>query len=70
MKKRKTEITRRDLMKGAAVAAASAATISIVPSSVLGGPGKAAAPSDTFGAALIGCGGRGGGTFRDLSKKH
>jgi len=71
MKKRKTEITRRDLMKGAAVAAAaSAATISIVPSSVLGGPGKAAAPSDTFGAALIGCGGRGGGTFRDLSGKH
>ena len=55
MKKRTTEMTRRGLMKGAAFAAASAATISIVPSSVLGGPGKAAAPSDTFGAALMLC---------------
>ena len=70
MKKQKTEMTRRGLMKGAAAAAATAATVSIVPSHVLGGPGKAAAPSDTSGAALIGCGGRGGGTFRDLSGKH
>jgi len=70
MKKQKTEMTRRGLMKGAAAAAASTATISIVPSHVLGGPGKAPAPSETFGAALVGCGGRGGGTFRDLSCKH
>ena len=28
------------------------------------------APSETFGAALIGAGGRGPGTFSDLSKKH
>ncbi|MBC8373611.1 MAG: twin-arginine translocation signal domain-containing protein, partial [Planctomycetes bacterium] len=69
MKKRTTEMTRRGLMKGAA-AAATAATISIVPSHVLGGAGKPAAPSETFGAALIGCGGRGPGTFRDLSGKH
>ena len=70
MKKRTTEMTRRGLMKGAAAAAATAATISIVPSHVLGGAGKPAAPSETFGAALVGCGGRGPGTFRDLSGKH
>ena len=67
MSERKSQMTRRGLMKGAAAAAASAATISIVPSHVLGGPGKPAAPSDTFGAALIGCGRRGGGTFNGLS---
>jgi predicted dehydrogenase len=40
---------------------------SIVPRHVLGGKGYVA-PSDTFGAALIGCGGRGGGTFSDMSR--
>ena len=65
MKKRKAKISRRSLLKGSAAAAA----FTIVPRHVLGGPGKAA-PSDSFGAALIGCGGRGGGTFNDLSGKH
>jgi len=36
---------------------------------VLGGQGHVP-PSETFGAALIGCGGRGPGTFSDLQRKH
>ena len=55
---------RRGFLKGAAGAAA---TFTIVPGHVLGGP-NGPAPSDTFGAALIGCGGRGPGTFREMSK--
>ena len=46
--------------------AAAAASVTIVPRHVLGGGGELA-PSDTFGGALIGCGGRGGGTFEGLS---
>lgn len=49
-----------------ASAAALPAVFSIVPRHVLGR--GYVAPSDTFGAALIGCGGRGGGTFKDMSK--
>ncbi|HUU92465.1 MAG TPA: Gfo/Idh/MocA family oxidoreductase [Phycisphaerae bacterium] len=45
--------------------AAAAAAFSIVPRSVLGGEGNVS-PSETFGAALVGCGGRGGGTFGGL----
>jgi myo-inositol 2-dehydrogenase / D-chiro-inositol 1-dehydrogenase len=48
-------------------AVAAAATVSIVPRHVLGGPGHVA-PSDTFGGALIGCGGRGKGTFKDMCR--
>ena len=48
-------------------AAAGIAAPLIVPRSVLGGKGKAA-PSDEFGGALIGCGGRGRGTFGCLGK--
>ncbi|MGD0089980.1 MAG: Gfo/Idh/MocA family oxidoreductase [Planctomycetota bacterium] len=44
--------------------AAMAASVTIVPRHVLGGEGQIA-PSDTFGGALIGCGGRGPGTFSD-----
>ena len=62
----KTRVTRRKFLAGSA---ATAAAFTIVPRHVLGGPGYTA-PSDTFGAALIGCGGRGGGTFGDLTKKH
>lgn len=50
-------------------AAAGLALVDIVPRHVLGGPGYTA-PSETFGAALIGVGGRGPGTFQDLSRKH
>ncbi len=62
MAKRKGKISRRSFLK------ASAATLAaplIVPRHVLGGPGQVA-PSDTFGGALIGCGGQGGTTFSRL----
>jgi len=65
MEQGKTQISRRGFLKGSAAAAA----FTIVQPHVLGGPDKVA-PSDTFGAALIGCGGRGGGTFSDLSRRH
>jgi len=45
--------------------AAAAAAFSIVPRNVLGGAGHVS-PSETFGGALVGCGGRGGGTFGGL----
>ena len=44
-----------------------AAAFSIVPRRALGGPGQDA-PSDSLGGALIGCGGRGPGTFGGLGK--
>ncbi len=62
--KTRSKISRRQFVQTAA--AASIGPL-IVPRHVLGGPGYVA-PSDTFGAALIGCGGRGGGTFGELSK--
>ena len=61
----KSGLSRRGFLKGTAAAAA----FTIVPRHVLGGAGHVS-PSDTFGAALIGCGGRGGGTFGDLKRKH
>ncbi len=54
-------VTRRQLLKGSAAVAA----FTIVPRRVLGGAGNTP-PSETFGAALIGCGGRGNGTFEGL----
>ena len=62
MKGRKAKISRRGFLKGTA---AGVAAFTIVPRHVLGGAGNVA-PSDTFGGALIGCGGRGPGTFSDL----
>lgn len=41
----------------------------IVPRHVIGGAGFTP-PSETFGAALIGVGGQGPGTFRSLSEQH
>lgn len=57
-------LSRRGFLKTAGVAAAGPL---IVPRHVLGGRGYVA-PSDTFGGALIGCGGRGKGTFSELSR--
>ncbi|MCX5682925.1 MAG: Gfo/Idh/MocA family oxidoreductase [Planctomycetota bacterium] len=57
--------SRRDLLKHAATAAAAAATFSIVPRHVLGGAANVP-PSEMINGALIGCGGRGGGTFKGL----
>ena len=51
---KKGQISRRDFMKRAA---ASAAVFSIVPSHVLGGPGKKA-PSEKLNIASVGAGGR------------
>src|SRR5438067_4899540 len=57
-------VSRRQFLKTAAWAGVGPL---IVPRHVLGGKGHVA-PSDTFGAALIGCGGRGGGTFSDMGR--
>ena len=59
----KTEkVTRRQFIKGS-IGVATAFTI--VPRHVLGGPNHTP-PSETFGGALIGCGGRGTGTFNAM----
>ena len=58
MQKQKT-VTRRQFITGAI---GTTAAFAIVPRHVLGGAGDTP-PSETFGAALIGCGGRGNGTF-------
>ncbi len=60
----RSKITRRSFLAGAVAAPAA---FSIVPAHVLGGPD---APSETFGAALIGVGSRGPSTFKELSSRH
>jgi len=55
-------ISRRQMLKCSAKAVAA---FTIVPRHVLGGAGHTP-PSETFGGALIGCGGRGNGTFNDM----
>ena len=64
MTKLKEGISRRHFLKGSAAATA---VLTIVPRHVLGGPDQAP-PSESLGGALIGCGGRGGGTFGGLGK--
>src|SRR5688500_64913 len=56
------------LKKSAAAAAATGLSFTIVPRHVLGGAGQPPPPRDTFGAALIGVGGQGPGTFEALSR--
>ncbi len=65
MKYHPRRVTRRHFLTGSA---ASLAGISIVPRRVLGAPDVP--PSETLGGALIGVGGRGPGTFGELSKGH
>lgn len=62
MTKRTNGMSRRQFIQRSA---ATAAVLSIVPRHVLGGPGETP-PSETLGGALIGCGGRGPGTFTCL----
>lgn len=62
-KSRRPRITRRTMLAGTAAAAAA---FTIVPRHVLG-QGQTP-PSDMLGGALIGCGGRGPGTFQGLGK--
>ena len=61
MRNSKHGMTRRRFLQGSA---AGAAAFSIVPRNVLG-QGETP-PSEEFGGALIGCGGRGGGTWTCL----
>ncbi|GMU23071.1 MAG: hypothetical protein AMXMBFR13_31540 [Phycisphaerae bacterium] len=63
MKKRATRTSRRQFLK---TSLAAPALFHIVPRHVLGGPGHIP-PSETFGAALIGCGGQGPGTVREIT---
>ena len=56
---------RRKFLK---ISAASAASCQIVPRHVIGGQGHTP-PSETYGAALIGCGGRGPGTYESMVRK-
>jgi len=63
MSKHSHAISRRSFLSGSAAATA----LTIVPRHVLGGPGELP-PSETLGGALIGCGGRGPGTFNDMSR--
>ncbi len=65
MKSTSYTVNRRTFLAGSAAGVAAA---TIVPRNVLGQ--GVDPPSEEFGAALIGCGGRGGGTFRDLSTRH
>lgn len=60
----RSRVSRRSFIKGAG---AGIAMFQIVPRHVLGGTGFVP-PSETLGAALIGCGGRGPGTFGGLGK--
>ncbi len=61
LKRNRSCVSRRDFLAGSAAAA----TFTIVPRHVLGGQGHTP-PSEEFGGALIGCGGRGPGTFKCL----
>ncbi len=61
MNQRKRRISRRGFLQGTAAASTAFA---IFPRNVLG-QGQTP-PSETVGGALIGCGGRGGGTFGNL----
>ncbi|UCG47607.1 MAG: Gfo/Idh/MocA family oxidoreductase [Phycisphaerales bacterium] len=62
---KKHEVTRRDFMGAAAAAAA----FTIVPSHVLGGPGRTA-PSEKLNIAGIGVGGRGGNVLSGVSSQN
>lgn len=62
MSKRNSSVSRRQFLQTSVLGLSA---VTIVPRSVLGGPGQTP-PSETLGAALIGCGGRGGGTFGGL----
>lgn len=61
-----SRVTRRQFLKGSM---GTVAALTIVPRHVLGGAGQTP-PSETIGGALIGCGGRGPGTFSDLNREH
>jgi len=61
--------TRKVTRRGFLASAAAAGGLMVVPRHVLGGEGQVL-PSETFGSALIGCGGRGPGTHGELKRRH
>lgn len=64
MSKRKLRVSRRQFLQASAVGLSA---FTIVPRNVVVGADQPP-PSETLGGALIGCGGRGGGTFQGLGK--
>ena len=78
MPSRPSKFSRRKFLKGAAASAGLALSggpagaaveglFTIVPPHVLGGP-RHVPPSEMLGGALIGCGGRGPSTYKELTK--
>jgi len=65
----KKNVTRRRFLKTSAAAATVPAIFHIVPRHCVAQSGKTP-PSETLGAALIGCGGRSRGTLGEASKGH
>ncbi len=63
MKRVRMKLSRRAFLRSAAAAPA---VFTIVPPHVLGGP-RHVPPSETFGGALIGVGGRGPGTYKTMT---
>jgi predicted dehydrogenase len=67
MAKQRGRVSRRRFVQAAAAAPA---LFHVVPRFVLGGPGQdQPPPSETFGGALIGVGGRGPGTFERMKEE-
>jgi predicted dehydrogenase len=64
-----THVSRREFVKSTALAAGAAATVSIVPRHVLGGPRKIP-PSEKMNVAGIGIGGMGAANLRNLESEN
>ena len=62
----KNSVSRRRFLKTSSATVAAAATCQIVPRHVIG-QGQVP-PSETFGGALIGVGGRGPGTYNGMCR--
>ena len=69
MSTRKRRVSRRTFVKTAAASAAAPSLFHIVPRHCIAQSGQTP-PSETLGAALIGCGGRSRGTLGEASKGH
>ena len=67
MTRKASPLSRRRFIKASSAAVTAAATCQIVPRHVVGGPGKVP-PSETFGGALIGVGGRGPSTYKSMCR--
>jgi len=67
MPRKASPLSRRRFIKTSSAAVTAAATCQIVPRHVVGGPGKVP-PSETFGGALIGVGGRGPSTYKSMCR--